>query len=60
MKVNSWLAATFFTNIIYDNNIIIYDRDAEGNPLLTGGPRTQISEGFGVGLTYKFGSEAKK
>jgi len=60
MKVNSWLSATFFTNIIYDNDIFVLDLNEDGTPTGTGGPRTQIKEGFGVGLTLKFGDELKQ
>ena len=59
MKVNKWLAASFFTTIIYDNDITIADVDADGNPTGTAGPRTQIKEGIGIGITYKFGNELK-
>jgi len=55
MKFNKWLAASFFVNIIYDNDITIADVDADGNPTGEAGPRTQVKEGIGIGITYKFG-----
>jgi hypothetical protein len=59
MQINKWLTTSFFANILYDHNIFINDRDNDGNQLPTGGPRTQINEGFGIGLTAKFGDELK-
>jgi hypothetical protein len=59
MKVNNWLSANFFLNIIYDNDITISDVDSDGNPTGTAGPRTQLKEGLGIGLTFKFGDELK-
>ena len=59
MKVNKWLAASFFLTIIYDNDITIADLDEEGNPTGAAGPRTQVKEGIGIGITYKFGNELK-
>ncbi len=57
MKVNKWITASFFTNIIYDNDVIIKDYNEDGSQKGTAGPRTQVKEGFGVGLTYKFGDQ---
>lgn len=48
LKVNKWLAASIATQLIYDDDIMITDKD--GNI----GPRTQFKEVIGVGLTYKF------
>jgi hypothetical protein len=48
MSINSWLSTKLTTNLIYDDNIIINDKD--GNPL---GPRTQFKEMFGLGLAFK-------
>ena len=59
MKVNNWLSANFFTNIIYDNDIFVLDLNDDGTPKGTGGPRTQIKEGLGIGITYKIGDEFK-
>ena len=49
MSINSWLSAKLTTELIYDDNITINDKD--GNPL---GPRTQFKEMFGLGLAVKF------
>ena len=49
MKVNKWLAASVTVQMIYDNYVTIKNED--GTPL---GPRTQIKEILGVGLTYSF------
>ncbi|MCS6990734.1 MAG: DUF3078 domain-containing protein [Chitinophagales bacterium] len=59
MKINKYISASFFTNIIYDHNITIADLDKEGQPTGTSGPRTQIKEGIGVGVTYTFGDPVK-
>jgi hypothetical protein len=49
MKINSFLTTTVGTQLMYDDNINIEDKD--GNI----GPRTQFKEFLGVGLSYKFG-----
>ena len=49
MSINSWLSAKLTTNLIYDDNITIKDKD--GSPL---GPRTQFKEMFGLGFAIKF------
>ncbi|MCS6916126.1 MAG: DUF3078 domain-containing protein [Chitinophagales bacterium] len=59
MNVNKYITASFFTNIIYDHNVTIADLDKNGQPTGTAGPRTQIKEGMGVGLTYTFGDPVK-
>ncbi len=59
LKVNKFLAASVFANVIYDNDIIIADVDSQGNPTGDAGPRTQLKEGIGVGITYKFGDQLK-
>ena len=52
-KVNSWLAITFTTNMIYDDDIRFEIKDVGGNT--TGfGPRTQFQTVFAVGITYNF------
>ncbi|MCL2727473.1 MAG: DUF3078 domain-containing protein [Bacteroidales bacterium] len=51
MKVNKYLSANFRTNMIYDDEIKITDKD--GNV----GPRLQIKEILGVGVTWSFGSK---
>jgi hypothetical protein len=49
MKVNSFINATIGTQLIYDDNVTIDDKDGKA------GPRTQFKETIGVGLSYKFG-----
>jgi len=49
MKVNKFLSTNFRMNMIYDDEVSITDRN--GNT----GPRLQIKEVLGVGLTYSFG-----
>jgi hypothetical protein len=48
MKINKYLSATLNLQFIYDDDIIIADKD--GNA----GPRLQVKELFGLGLAYKF------
>lgn len=48
MAVNSWLSAKLTTNLIYDDNVTIVDKD--GNA----GPRVQFKEMFGLGFAVKF------
>jgi hypothetical protein len=58
MKVNSWLAATLTTQLIYDDDIIIGATDAVivddviTAPAVAGGPRTQFREVFALGLSF--------
>lgn len=49
MTINKYLSAKLTTNLIYDDNITINDKN--GNPL---GPRTQFKEMFGLGFGVKF------
>ena len=49
LTINNWLAASFGLQMVYDDNIPITDND--GNT----GPRTQIKQLLGVGLTYSIG-----
>ena len=48
-KVNNWLSANFGLQMIYDDNTPITDKDGKT------GPRTQIKQLLGVGLTYNIG-----
>ncbi len=48
MKINQYLVTTLTTNLIYDHDIKITDRD--GNT----GPRTQFKEVLAIGLSYTF------
>jgi len=47
MKINKFLTATLNLQFIYDDDIMITDSD--GNT----GPRMQVKEIFGLGLSYK-------
>jgi hypothetical protein len=49
MTVNKWLSAKITTNLIYDNNITINDKNG-----IALGPRTQFKEMFGLGFGFKF------
>ncbi len=48
MKINKFLSANISTQLIYDEDIDITDKDGKT------GPRTQFKEVFGIGLFYKF------
>ena len=48
MKVNSWLNANITLHMIYDDDILINDKDGKA------GPRTQLKEVFSLGLSYNF------
>jgi len=48
MKINKFLSASIVTNLIYDHDIIIADKDGHI------GPRTQFKEVLGIGFSYKF------
>ena len=48
MKINKFLTATLNLQFIYDDDILITDKD--GNI----GPRLQVKELFGLGLSYKW------
>jgi len=48
MKINEFLAATFSTMLIYDDDVTLLQDDG------TNGPGLQVKEVFGVGLSYKF------
>lgn len=48
MKVNKWISATLSTQLIYDEAVMIKDKDGKI------GPRVQFKQVFGIGLTYKF------
>ena len=53
-KVNKFLSASVFVHMIYDDDILIdVDRDKDG--IMDGkGPRLQLKETIGIGLSYKF------
>jgi hypothetical protein len=48
LKVNNWLSVNLTTQLVYDNNVMITDKD--GNT----GPRTQFQEAFMLTVGYKF------
>jgi hypothetical protein len=48
MKVNKYITANLSTQLLYDDDINIVDKDGKV------GPRTQFKEIFGVGFAYKF------
>jgi hypothetical protein len=48
MKINKYLTANLTTQMIYDDDVMILDKDGKT------GPRLQFKEVFGVGLSYKF------
>ncbi|HWY38096.1 MAG TPA: DUF3078 domain-containing protein [Bacteroidia bacterium] len=48
MKVNKFISATLSTQLIYDDAVMIKDKDGKT------GPRLQIKQVLGVGLSYKF------
>jgi hypothetical protein len=47
LKVNKYISANIATNLIYDDNITITDKEGRS------GPRTQFKEVFGIGFNYK-------
>ena len=49
MKINQYISANFFMNVIYDADIKIAD---ENEPTKLG-PKTQMKQSFGIGLSYK-------
>lgn len=52
MKVNEFITATIFANLVYDDDIIInwVDKDKVAHS----GPTTQFKEVLGIGFAYKF------
>jgi hypothetical protein len=48
MKVNKFISATLSSQLIYDDAVMIKDTDGKV------GPRLQVKQVLGVGLTYKF------
>ena len=52
MKVNKFITATIFANLVYDDDIIINWVDK--NDVAHSGPTTQFKEVLGVGFSYKF------
>ena len=53
LKVNDYLSANIRVELIYDDDILIKTgEDAEGNEFF--GPRLQVKQLFGLGLSYKW------
>lgn len=53
-KVNKFISASLFVHMIYDDDINIQtDRDEDGD-MENRGPRLQLKETLGIGLSYKF------
>ncbi len=48
LKATKFITLSLSTNLLYDDDIIITDKDGKK------GPRTQFKEVFGIGLSYKF------
>ena len=48
MKINNWFSTNLTTNLIYDNDVKIVQKDG------TAGPRVQFKEILGVGLQFNF------
>ena len=48
MKINEFLAATFNTLFIYEDDVTLLQSDNNNEPGL------QVKEAFGLGLSYKF------
>ncbi len=55
MKINSWLAVNWQTQLIYDRDIRIQELDANGNEV-SGDAKVQFKSVFGVGLAVTFGA----
>lgn len=49
MKVNEWLSANLLTQLIYDDDVKIHDKDTGKSA-----PMVQFMEMFGIGLSFKF------
>ena len=48
MKINDWFSTNLSTNLIYDNEVKIVQKDGKA------GPRVQFKEILGVGLQITF------
>ncbi len=56
LQVNKFLVVTFFTHMIYDDDIKFDIQDVDGN-IIGKGPRMQFKRTLGVGFTYAFGDK---
>ncbi len=54
LKVNEHVKASLGTHIIYDNDVKFSEIDSETGETIPVGPRIQLKQLLGVGLTYKF------
>ncbi len=61
LKVNKYLSANFFTQLLYDDDIAIGADDNNNGEIEATEfkPRIQFKTVFGVGLTYNFGASKK-
>lgn len=53
-QVNKYITTSFFTHLIYDDDIRFAIVDDAGQPTGRTGPRTQFKHVLSIGLTYKF------
>lgn len=54
LKVNDYISATVFTQLIYDHDIDIAVDENNDGVIDAFGPRVQFKEVLGIGFTYKF------
>ncbi|WP_224488394.1 DUF3078 domain-containing protein [Robertkochia flava] len=54
LRVNEYVKATLGTHIIYDNDVKFSEIDSETGETIPVGPRIQLKQLLGVGLTYDF------
>lgn len=54
MKVNRFLSASIFLHMIYDDDILVNIDDNNDGVTDSRGPRLQLKETLGVGISYKF------
>ncbi len=55
MKINKYLAANIYTNLIYDDRIMVPTKYSDDKKKVEeSGPRTQFKEVLGIGFSYKF------
>ena len=53
-KVNKYIAASLFVHMIYDDDIDLQTGKQSDGTLENAGPRLQLKEMLGIGLSYKF------
>jgi hypothetical protein len=54
MKVNKFLSANIFLHMIYDDDILVNIDDNDDGITDRRGPRLQLKESLGIGISYKF------